>query len=84
MMSQKSAEINANANHPAVAIDVHIDKEYITPRAKELLNGWGDWSLEDIVRIISSTKSSLSNRLKQLYTLFSIRVWVFLIIIFST
>ena len=55
MMSQKSAEINANANHPAVAIDVHIDKEYITPRAKELLNGWGDWSLEDIVRIISST-----------------------------
>ena len=64
MMSQKSAEINVNANHPAVAIDVHIDKEYITPRAKELLNGWGDWSLEDIVRIISSTKSSLSNRLK--------------------
>ena len=42
MMSQKSAEINANANHPAVAIDVHIDKEYITPRAKELLNGWED------------------------------------------
>ena len=84
MMSQKSAEINSNANHPAVAIDVHIDKEYITPRAKELLNGWGDWSLEDIVRIISSTKSSLSNRLKQLYTLLSIRVWVFLIIIFST
>ena len=84
MMSQKSAEINTNANHPAVAIDVHIDKEYITPRAKELLNGWGDWSLEDIVRIISSTKSSLSNRLKQLYTLLSIRVWVFLIIIFST
>ena len=84
MMSQKSVEINANANHPAVAIDVHIDKEYITPRAKELLNGWGDWSLEDIVRIISSTKSSLSNRLKQLYTLLSIRVWVFLIIIFST
>jgi len=84
MMSQKSEEINANANHPAVAIDVHIDKEYITPRAKELLNGWGDWSLEDIVRIISSTKSSLSNRLKQLYTLLSIRVWVFLIIIFST
>ncbi len=84
MMSQKSAEINANANLPAVAIDVHIDKEYITPRAKELLNGWGDWSLEDIVRIISSTKSSLSNRLKQLYTLLSIRVWVFLIIIFST
>ena len=83
-MSQKSAEISANANHPAVAIDVHIDKEYITPRAKELLNGWGDWSLEDIVRIISSTKSSLSNRLKQLYTLLSIRVWVFLIIIFST
>ena len=84
MMSQKSEEINANANHPAVAIDVHIDKEHITPRAKELLNGWGDWSLEDIVRIISSTKSSLSNRLKQLYTLLSIRVWVFLIIIFST
>ena len=84
MMSQKSAEISANANHPAVAIDVHIDKDYITPRAKELLNGWGDWSLEDIVRIISSTKSSLSNRLKQLYTLLSIRVWVFLIIIFST
>ena len=84
MMSQKSAEISANANHPAVAIDVHIDKEYITPRAKGLLNGWGDWSLEDIVRIISSTKSSLSNRLKQLYTLLSIRVWVFLIIIFST
>ena len=83
MMSQKSAEINANANHPAVAIDVHIDKEN-TPRAKELLNGWGDWSLEDIVRIISSTKSSLSNRLKQLYILLSIRVWVFLIIIFST
>ena len=83
-MSQKSTEINANANHPAVAIDVHIYKEYITPRAKELLNGWGDWSLEDIVRIISSTKSSLSNRLKQLYTLLSIRVWVFLIIIFST
>ena len=83
-MSQKSAEISANANHPAVAIDVHIDKEYITPRAKELLNGWGDWLLEDIVRIISSTKSSLSNRLKQLYTLLSIRVWVFLIIIFST
>ena len=84
MMSQKSAEISANANHPAVAIDVYIDKEYITSRAKELLNGWGDWSLEDIVRIISSTKSSLSNRLKQLYTLLSIRVWVFLIIIFST
>ena len=84
MMSQKSAEISANANHPAVAIDVHIDKDYITPRAKELLNGWGDWSLEDIVRIFSSTKSSLSNRLKQLYTLLSIRVWVFLIIVFST
>ena len=42
MMSQKSAEISANANHPAVAIDVHIDKEHFSPRAKKLLNGWGD------------------------------------------
>ena len=56
MMSQKSAEINSNANPPVAAIDVHIDKEHFTPRAKKLLNGWGDWSLEDIVRIISSTK----------------------------
>lgn len=42
MMSQKSAEINSNANPPVAAIDVHIDKEHFTPRAKKLLNGWGD------------------------------------------
>lgn len=58
MISETSEEVNANTN-PPVSIDVNINKKYITPWEEDLLNGWGNWSLEDIVHILRSTRWSL-------------------------
>ena len=46
MMSQTSANMDAN---PPAYVEVRIDKECECP---ELLDGWENWSLEDIIRVV--------------------------------
>ena len=54
-MSQKNAEISSNTNHLAQVIDIRINKEYLgTTQSEELLKGWENWSLNDIIPIFNS------------------------------
>ena len=54
-MSQKNAEISSNTNHLAQVIDIRINKEYLgTTQSEELLKGWENWSLNDIIPILKS------------------------------
>ena len=54
-MSQKNAEISSNTNHLAQVIDIRINKEYLgTTKSEELLKGWENWSLNDIIPIFNS------------------------------
>ena len=55
MMSQTSAEINADIN-PGYA-EVHIEKCLDA----ELLDGWEKWSLKDIIRTINIMKGKISS-----------------------
>ena len=55
MMSQTSAEINANTYPLTHVIDIRINKEYLgTTQSEELLKGWEKWSLNDIIPIFNS------------------------------
>jgi len=54
MISQTSAEINANTNPPDHVISIHINKEYLMPEDEAFLNGWEKWSLDDIISIFNS------------------------------
>ena len=46
MMSQTSADANANSTPPAYVIEVErLDDA-------EELNGWGKWSLKDVIKVL--------------------------------
>lgn len=47
MMSQTSAETNANINPPGY-MEIHFEEKYLTESGRKLLEGWEHWSLEDV------------------------------------
>ena len=54
-MSQTSANVNAN---PPAYMEVRIDKDC---EDIELLDGWENWSLEDIIRVVELMKEGKRN-----------------------
>ena len=58
MNSQTNEVLNSNTN-PQAVIDVNINIELMTSMDENLSEGWGNWSLEDMVRIICSTNWEL-------------------------
>ena len=55
MMSQTSANMDTN---PPAYVEVRIDKECAN---RELLDGWENWSLEDIIRVVELMKEGKRN-----------------------
>ena len=59
-MSQTSAEINANTNPPECVLKFRMrNPDDFTSEDAELLNGWEEWSLEDIIHRLNSAKWSV-------------------------